>query len=234
VALAVALVLPTLVTWAYFIALDGAAAWLQQGAYGLGKTVQFALPAVWVLLVQRSPLAGRFLPLRGAWLAIGALFGLLAGAAILTLAIGVLAPRGLLVQPASLVRAKVASFGAATPAAYFVLALFYSAVHSLLEEYYWRWFVFGQLARGCRLPSAIGVSSVGFAAHHVLVLGHYFGPFSPFTWLATLGIVIGGAAWAWIYRSSGSLLPAWLSHAVVDAAIFAVGYGLVFGHGAPG
>jgi uncharacterized protein len=87
--------------------------------------------------------------------------------------------------------------------------------------------VFVQLARGCKLPAAIAISSVGFAAHHVLVLGHYFTLFSPLTWLFTLAIVIGGAVWAWLYRASGSLIPSWLSHAFVDAAIFVIGYQMI-------
>ncbi len=108
-----------------------------------------------------------------------------------------------------------------------MLAVFYSAIHSLLEEYYWRWFVFGQLSRICHIPMAIAVSSIGFAAHHVLVLGLYFGysgPAAMFTLLFTMAIVIGGAFWAWLYRASNSLISSWLSHALIDAAIFAIGY----------
>ena len=42
---------------------------------------------------------------------------------------------------------------------YLLLAVFYSAIHSLLEEYYWRWFVFGRLSQLCKLPTAIAISS---------------------------------------------------------------------------
>ena len=40
---------------------------------------------------------------------------------------------------------KVRGFGVGSVWAYAALTLFYSAIHSGLEEYYWRWFVFGQL-----------------------------------------------------------------------------------------
>jgi membrane protease YdiL (CAAX protease family) len=87
--------------------------------------------------------------------------------------------------------------------------------------------VFGQLAKSRSVAAAVAVSSVGFAAHHVLVLALYFGWFSLLTWLFTLAIVVGGAVWAILYRASGSLCAAWLSHALVDAAIFVIGYQLV-------
>src|SRR5689334_17468948 len=51
---AVALVLPTAITWVYFVGLNGADKALQQAAYAVGKTIQFALPLVWVWLVQRQ------------------------------------------------------------------------------------------------------------------------------------------------------------------------------------
>ena len=54
------------------------------------------------------------------------------------------------------------------------MALFISVFHSLLEEYYWRWFVFGRLERSLPLAAAIGISSLAFMAHHVFVLAYYF------------------------------------------------------------
>jgi membrane protease YdiL (CAAX protease family) len=61
----------------------------------------------------------------------------------------------------------------------------------------------------------------------VLVLAKYFGYASPLTWLFTLAIVIGGAFWAWLYRRTGSLAGPWLSHALVDATIFVIGWDLI-------
>jgi membrane protease YdiL (CAAX protease family) len=66
-------------------------------------------------------------------------------------------------------------------------------------------------------------------AHHVLVLGKYFGFDSPATWLFSSCVAVGGAVWAWLYNRTGSLLGPWLSHLLVDAAIFAIGFDLVRG-----
>jgi membrane protease YdiL (CAAX protease family) len=63
-------------------------------------------------------------------------------------------------------------------------------------------------------------------AHHVLVIGFYFGWTAPETWLFSFAVAIGGAVWAWLYHKSRSLVGPWLSHLLVDAAIFAVGYDL--------
>jgi membrane protease YdiL (CAAX protease family) len=157
----------------------------------------------------------------------GGLFGTVVALAMIAIYRLVLADFALFGEAASAVRAKVQSFGAGTPASFVVLAVFYSAIHSLLEEYYWRWFVFGQLARGCQLPAAIAVSSISFAAHHVLVVGHYFTWLSIWTWLFTLAVIVGGAFWAWLYHAGRSLAAPWLSHALIDAAIFAVGYHMI-------
>jgi membrane protease YdiL (CAAX protease family) len=223
----VALASPTAITWVYFILLNGADRSLQQGAYLIGKTIQFALPIVWVWLVQRDRQWPR---VPSAWsVAVGIGFGLIVAAAMQVIYHSV--PQ-VFDAPGAEVRKKVESFGIASPAAYLLFAFFVSAIHSLLEEYYWRWFVFGQLARGCRLPIAIATSSVAFAAHHVLVLGLYFGYSGPtwlLTWLFSLGVAIGGAFWAWLFHASDSLAASWLSHVCVDVAIFVIGYKMIMG-----
>lgn len=223
--IAIALILPTFITWIYFILLAGTPSATQKIAFAICKVSQFALPVVWVCFLQRErPQVIR----PSAWsLITGTLFGLAVAGAMFALYFAVLLPSGLLTTPIAAVKAKIISFGVSSPAAFLLLALFYSAIHSLLEEYYWRWFVFGQLTRFTRLSTAIALSSIGFAAHHVLVLAHYFsysGTTGVLTWLFTLAIIIGGAFWAWLYRVSNSLAAPWLSHAIVDAAIFAIGY----------
>jgi membrane protease YdiL (CAAX protease family) len=217
------------VTWLYFVAFHGQPAALQQSAYAIGKSIQFALPIVWLSSLSGSlPRRWPKLPRPdGPTLGIGLAFGLLVLAAIVLLYYAWLKPSSLFEAPAVAVRDKIKSFGIQSVAGYIALAAFYSLVHSLLEEYYWRWFVFGMLKGHFALAAAIAVSSVGFAAHHVLLLGHYFGYASPLTWLFAAAIVVGGAVWAWLYARSGSLWATWLSHALVDAAIFVVGWDLL-------
>jgi membrane protease YdiL (CAAX protease family) len=127
-------------------------------------------------------------------------------------------------------RSKLEQLGMDSPAGYVLLAAFLTVIHSLLEEYYWRWFVFGWLRRQVPLPTAIMVSSLGFMAHHVIILavflpGYFLSAVVPFS----LCVAGGGAFWAWLYDRTGSLYAPWVSHLLVDAAIMAVGYELLFG-----
>lgn len=117
--------------------------------------------------------------------------------------------------------------GPADTGKYVALAVFYALVHSLLEEYYWRWFVFGQLHTLVAPTLAIVLSSLAFTAHHVILLyvylpGYVLTAVVPFA----LGIAVGGAFWAWLYQKTGTLLGPWLSHLLVNAAIFIVGWDL--------
>ena len=225
-ALVFALVYPTLLTWLYFIALAHESAAVQQGAYGTGKLIQFAFPLVWTWLFYRHAIGPPRRTIAG--VPAGITFGLAVGGGMLLAYHYWLAPSEILASATQPMTDKLTALGLQSPAAFIALGLFYALVHSLLEEYYWRWFVFARLRDITTLSNAILVSSLGFMAHHVLILATYFGWTSPATWLFSIAIAIGGAAWAWLYHRSGSLVGPWLSHLLVDAAIFMIGYHLVF------
>lgn len=226
IAIAVALVLPTLVTLAYFVLAAKSSAGVQQTTYAIAKTCQFLFPAVWVLLIQRRRL--QLKPSSTAGLGWGLAFGLLVATAMLLLYHTWLDAEPFFLAAERGIREKIAGMSLASPAAFLAVGVFYSLIHSLLEEYYWRWFVFGQLKERMAAGPAIVISSLGFMAHHVLVIGTYFGFFSPVTWLFSFGVAFGGGVWAWMYHRSGSLLGPWLSHMLVDAAIFLIGYEIAF------
>ena len=144
-ALGFTLVFPTAFTWLYFVVLSDVAPWLQQSVYAVGKLVQFGFPVAWVWLVCRERLAWPERPWAGLPLGIGV--GLAIVAAMLLLHSAWLQPSGLLDPPAEAVRQRVISAGIDSQTKYAALAVFYSGMHSLLEEYYWRWFVFSQIGR---------------------------------------------------------------------------------------
>ncbi|QDU97841.1 CPBP family intramembrane glutamic endopeptidase [Lignipirellula cremea] len=219
--LVLAILLPTIVTLAYFVWLARQPPWMQQGAYLVGKIVQFALPAVCAFWLLPRVLDWKWPD--GYALAQGLGFGLLVGALMLAAYYLVLKPAGMFDGPDVAIQEKIRSMGLNAAWKFVALTIFYAMLHSLLEEYYWRWFVFYELRQVTPLAVAILISSVGFMAHHVIVLHAYFG-WSWLTGLCCLGIVVGGAVWAWQYHSSGSLVGPWLGHLVIDAAIFAIGY----------
>ena len=117
--------------------------------------------------------------------------------------------------------------GLASPAMYITFALFLAIPHSLLEEYYWRWFVFGQLRRVTSWRVALLVSSLGFMAHHVIVINQFLQQGWAVTLFFSLCVAWGGCLWAWLYERFRSLYGPWLSHLLVDCGIMSIGYDLI-------
>ena len=222
---AVGLTVPTAITWLYFIHAAGYDENAQRAIGLTTKVLQFAFPIVWTLFVLQQPIDLTMPRRRGVALGIG--FGLVVTAIGWLLFQGALREHPAFHAATDAIRAKVAGFGLDSAVKYAALGVFYSVVHSFLEEYYWRWFVFGQLRRLVPLGAAIIISAVGFAAHHVLVLSMFFGWWSWPTMLLSAAVAVGGAFWAWLYQRSGSLAGPWLSHLVADAGIFFVGYQLI-------
>jgi uncharacterized protein len=236
-ALAFAMIFPTIMAWLYFIFLgrpvspepvtDPSANVLVQAAYAMGKILQFSFPMIYLAIwepMSLRPSRPRFQGLR-----LGIALGLLV--AIGGLALYFLGLKNWLtdVGAASMIRHKIQEFNVNTPLRYAGLASFLAVVHSLLEEYYWRWFVFGRLRRFIPLWFAVAVSSLAFMAHHVIILGRFLpNQFWTAAVPLSLCIAIGGAFWAWLYNRSGSLYSTWISHLLVDAAVLTIGYDLVF------
>lgn len=222
-----ALGLPTLVTLAYFVWSEGLDVGLRQGIFGIAKIVQFGFPIFWVWAIQRH--RPRPWPVSFRGVGIGTVFGLVLFVAALLLYHNWLKSADFFVAGIAPIQAKIAEMGFNAPWKFAALGVFYSLCHSLLEEYYWRWFVFDQLKRLVPLTPAILISAFGFMAHHVLVIGAFFGMGNPVTWIFSLAVAFGGAFWAWLYHRSDSLLGPWAGHLLVDAAIFAIGYDIAQG-----
>ncbi|MDR3234776.1 MAG: CPBP family intramembrane metalloprotease [Planctomycetaceae bacterium] len=214
-----ALFFPLVLTLNYFILLADAPANVQKTIFGIGKVIQFALPVFWLPIF--STLSAHHSSQRKGML-LGLLFGILAAALMLIAYFGFLVQTGGLFAPDAPARQEVISkmqgFGIDSVPALLLLGLFYSVIHSGLEEYYWRWFVYKKLAY-----SAV-ISSTGFTLHHILLLGTYFGYASPYCWIGSFGVFIGGLVWCQLYRWSGSLCAVWLSHGIVDTAIFTIAF----------
>ena len=241
--LAIAIVLPTIVTWVYFVSLKDSAASVQQIAYGIGKTIQFALPIVWIGWFCRERLAtvlpwvdGNFVGLEPAKtlsrsqaskIAVG--LGMFVAVSVFVGFYFLVTPMGLADPLTAQVNKKVAGMSLDSPTHFILLGLFYALVHSFMEEYYWRWFVFKRLLGYWPLGISVVISSLGFMAHHVILMATFLGWDSPLAYLISVTVAVGGIVWAWLYYRSERLAYPWLSHMIVDAAIFALGYVLVFG-----
>ena len=220
-AIAFAVWFPTVVTLVYFEILKSYPAGWQQTAYLIGKTIQFGFPVIWIWWFLPSDLTiGKPKP-NG--IAVGIAFGCLVAVAMVALYLMWLRHLDQFSGFQTNIQEKIDGMGLDSVWKFAGLGLFYGLCHSFLEEYYWRWFVFRQLKKIVSLKWAIAISSLGFMAHHVVLLAHYFGWTEPLTYLFSLSVAVGGAFWAWMYHRFNSLISPWISHMVVDIAIFAIG-----------
>lgn len=234
VALIVAMGFPSLMSWLEFRVLPaGAAAGGEhnpalQSAFALGKALQFALPLMYVNRVfwrGRPTWPGSF---RRDGLGLGIVFGLIVAAGTLVLYFVWLKHTPVFESVGGRVHDWLTQFNLGSPTGYLLMAAFISVPHSFLEEYYWRWFVFGWLHRFVPLPWAMALSALAFMSHHVIVLsvyleGYFWEAVMPFS----LCVAGGGVIWAWLYHRTGSLLGPWVSHLIVDASLMLLGYDLL-------
>lgn len=185
------------------------------------KVWLFGLPLLWHVVVDRQRIA---LPrVRRDGLVFGAMLGL----AISVLIIGAYLLVGRHWIDAAFVRQKAAEVGLDNLLLYVVACVYWVTINSLLEEYVFRWFIFrqceGLLRRG---GPAVLLSAACFTVHHVFALAAWF------DWrinlVASLGIFIGGALWSWCYLRYRSIWSPYISHAIVDVAVFALGWYLIF------
>lgn len=108
---------------------------------------------------------------------------------------------------------------------FLIFGILLSTVHSLIEEYYWRWFVFNQLTTHTTTIRAAFFASFAFAAHHYIILGALF----PLWLTALLGttIAIAGLIWCWLLQKQKSIVAPWLPHIAADLAIIYIAYHLI-------
>jgi len=226
--LAFASVFPTVLTWTYFVGAHPGPR--MKFIYTAGKIIQFSLPALFWLATDRSHF--RFTSPKRRGMLTGILFGLLVVLAVHNLFAYLSRHKyqPFLDQLAEQVRTKVTAFDLTSPLMFLIFGVFLCIIHSGLEEYYWRAFLFTGLRKLLPLPCAIAISSIGFMAHHVVVLNEYFpGHFWTATLPFSIAVACGGAIWAWMLDRYRSIYPVWVSHALVDAAIMVVGWQLLFG-----
>ena len=230
--LAVAMFFPTLLTYLYFVHLAGSPSGLEKVAFGIGKILQFAIPIACVIFVTKERWFIRRFNRQG--VLEGTLFGLTVFVAMLGLYYLLLevpgAPLGSESKAVTEITGKVRGMGLENRCIFLLFGCFYTVIHSGLEEYYWRWFVFRMIQKmSGKLWLGVVLSSLAFMSHHVILLGTYFGYDSVYCYLGSAGVAIGGAYWCWLYHRADSIWGAWISHGIIDATIFTIGFLILFG-----
>lgn len=216
--LAPALVVPFIASFFYFVYFPGTT--FGNAFYTGNKIFLVAWPLFCVLLVLREPMIDRTRPKRhAASMVPGTIFGALV-VGLLFVLIRFSPLGGVLEANESKIAERIHDLGVSEN--FLAFALFLSFIHAAMEEFYWRWFVFGQARRVMPVPAAHLVAAAGFASHHVVVLSQFF----PFGWALALGacVGIGGAFWSWQADRYNSLLGPWFSHMLVDLGLMWVGW----------
>ncbi len=209
---------PSLGVWAAMVAWPGP---VGEAIFVAAKAWMLLVPAAWLLLVDRDRLS--LSPARRGGFGPAVLIGVAAGAAIV-LVYALLGSRWI---DTDHVRAMAGQNGIGTPARYLAAAAFWILVNSVLEEYVYRWFIFRRCEALLPPLAAVVASGLCFTLHHVIALKVQFD--WNVTVLASVGVFVGGAMWSWLYLRYRSIWPSYLSHAIVDVVVFAVGWTIIFG-----
>jgi len=109
---------------------------------------------------------------------------------------------------------------------YVLFSFFLSVIHSFIEEYYWRWFVFNGLMLKFSKTTAVIISSLAFASHHFIVAMQFVPLYLAV--IATILIFFLGVFWTELYLRTKNITGSWLSHFFADAIIMTIGYFLIF------
>lgn len=214
--------LPCAATWLYFY--GGRGPVFTQIVYSLSKLFLLGLPLLWICWLDRERVRLPR-PTRKALIE-GALSGLVIGLALVGFYWLVLRQSPALAEAGPAIAAKINEFGIGTPARFLGFAVFVVLMNASIEEYFWRGFMFVRLRERMRWPVAALVSGLGFSLHHIVVLSAYV-PLRE-ALIFSVGVGLGGVIWAWQLQRTGSIYSAWLSHALVDVAVYVVGFDLVF------
>jgi membrane protease YdiL (CAAX protease family) len=189
--------------------------------FAVAKIWLVAFPAVWYLAIERG--TPSWSPMRRGGLALGAAVGLGLGAVIVVGYSGII---GHMVDPTA-VRRAAASMELSSATRFLAAAAGWTLVNSLVEEYVYRWFILRELRLLLSNAAAVVGSAAIFTAHHVVAMSIYLDPLP--TVLGSVGVFLVGAIWSGLYIRYESIWPGWISHALVDVAVFGVGWHLLFG-----
>lgn len=104
---------------------------------------------------------------------------------------------------------------------FIIVALYISFVNSLLEEFFFRGFVFLSLKKFWDIKAAYILSAALFAAYHIAIMSGWFS-----VWLfllAMVGLFVGGIIFNFLNSKSNNIYTSWLVHMFANFAINTIG-----------
>lgn len=102
------------------------------------------------------------------------------------------------------------------------VSLYISFVNSLLEEFFFRGFVFTNLKQHSSRRYAYGLSAVAFSLYHVAMMIGWFHP--ALTVLVLVGLFVGALIFNWVNEKQDCIYVSWLTHMFANFAINTIGF----------
>ncbi|WP_200816456.1 CPBP family intramembrane glutamic endopeptidase [Salirhabdus sp. Marseille-P4669] len=109
-----------------------------------------------------------------------------------------------------------------TPEIYLFIAAYITFGNSLLEEFYFRGFIFLNIYQTNYKWFAYLFSAALFAVYHVAIFATWFNRW--LILLALVGLFIVGIIFNWLNTKSNNFLNSWLLHILADIAVVSIGY----------
>ena len=104
---------------------------------------------------------------------------------------------------------------------FILVALYISFLNSLLEEFFFRGYLFLGLLQRTERWRAYSISALLFAAYHVAIIGSWFSPV--IFVLAMAGLFTGGLIFNYLNERNGNIINSWVVHLMANLAINTVG-----------
>jgi len=101
------------------------------------------------------------------------------------------------------------------------IGLYIIVFNSVLEEYFWRGFVFKELKSLIKPWIAYGLTGVAFSLHHIMFYYNWFT--LSFFMLATIGLIIFAVLMNLFFAKFQDLFSCWLIHGLVDTVQIYIG-----------
>ncbi|MCY3003851.1 MAG: CPBP family intramembrane metalloprotease [Planctomycetota bacterium] len=221
-ALALSAPAPTVGALCAYVWLPGA---VGQSIYMLLRLWIALFPLLWWLRIERRAPSGSLLDPR--WRREALVGSLLLSGVVLSVVYGGWSLFGeRLLDPVAL-RQTVETSGIGTPAKFLMAGVAISFGNSLVEEFFWRWFVGtrAELLVGSRWAAPL--SAALFTSHHVVSFCVLFGPAAGLA--ASAGVFLAGLVWSLLYQRWRSIWPGWCIHVVADLAGLSLGWHVLFG-----
>lgn len=102
------------------------------------------------------------------------------------------------------------------------IALYISFINSLLEEFFFRGFVFFSLKNNSSRILAYTISALSFSLYHIAIILNWFNIILFF--LVIIGLFIAGLLFNWLNEKSNNIYNSWLVHMFANFSINSIGF----------